>query len=57
MLFNNTYLCISGDIFGLIGKFFQTIILTGQKIDMAELKLAWPVNTTGHAIATIQKLF
>ena len=51
MLFNNTFLCILGDIFGFIGKFFKINIfniLTGQKRDMTELKLVWPVNTTGH---------
>ena len=51
MLFNNTFLCIWGDIFGLMGKFFKISIfniLTGQKRDMTELKLVWPVNTTGH---------
>ena len=51
MLFNNTFLCIWGDIFGLMEKFFKISIfnfLTGQKRDMTELKLVWPVNTTGH---------
>ena len=51
ILFNNTFLCIRGDIFGLIGKFFKISIfniLTGQKRDMTELKLVWPVNMTGH---------
>ena len=52
MLFNNTYLCIWGNIFGLIEKFFKVsifIILTGQKRDMTELKLVWPVNMTSHS--------
>ena len=51
ILFNNTSLCIWGDLFGLIGKFFKISIfniLTGQKRDMTELKLVWPVNMTGH---------
>ena len=51
MLFNNTFLCIWGDIFGLMGKSFKKSILnslTSQKHDMTELKLVWPVNTTGH---------
>ena len=51
MLFNNIFLCIWGDIFGLMGKFLKLSIfniLTGQKRDMTELKLVWPVNTTGH---------
>ena len=41
ILFNNTFLCILGDIFGLIGKFVKISIfniLTGQKRDMTELK-------------------
>ena len=48
----NTFLCIWGNIFGVIGKFFKisifNIIVTGQKRDMTELKLVWPVNMTGH---------
>ena len=51
MPFNNAFLCISGDIFGLIGKFVKISIfniLTGQKRDMTELKLVWPVNMTGR---------
>ena len=38
-------------IFGLIGYFFKRnifYILTGQKRDVTELKLVWPVNKTGH---------
>ena len=38
-------------IFGYIGYFFKTNvfnILTGQKRDVTELKLVWPVNMTGH---------
>ena len=38
-------------IFGLIGYFFKRNIfniLTGQKRDVTELKLVWPVNKTGH---------
>ena len=48
MLFNNTFLCIGGDIFGLMGKFFISIfnVLTGQKRGMTELTLVWTVNTT-----------
>ena len=52
MLFNNTFLCVQGDIFGLMGKFFKISIfniLTSQKRDMTELKLVWPVHTTGHS--------
>ena len=51
MLSNNTFMCIRGDIFGLMGNFFKMSvfnILTGEKRDMTELKLVWPVNTTGH---------
>ena len=51
MLFNNIFLCIWGNIFGLMRKFFKISIfniLTGQKQDMTELKLVWPVNMTGH---------
>ena len=43
MLFNNTFLCIWGDIFGLMGKFFKIRIfniLTAQKLDMTELKFS-----------------
>ena len=38
-------------MFCLMGKFFKINIfniLTGQKQDMTELKLVWPVNTTGQ---------
>ena len=38
-------------MFGLMGKFFKINIfniLTGQKQDMTEPKLVWPVNTTGQ---------
>ena len=38
-------------MFGLMGKFFKINILnilTSQKQDMTELKLVWPVNTTGQ---------
>ena len=50
---NNIFLCIWGDIFGTMEKFFKISIfnikvLTGQKIDMAKLKLVWPVNITSH---------
>ena len=51
MLFNNTFLCIWGNILGFMGKFFKISIfniLTSQKQDMTELKLIWPVNMTGH---------
>ena len=49
MPFNNNFLCIWGDNFGFMGKFFKISIsnvLTGQKRDMSELILAgqkdWP---------------
>ena len=56
MLFNNTFLCIWGDIVGVMGKFFKTSIFNifiGQKREMTELKLVWPVNTTGHRLKII----
>ena len=43
MLFNNTFLCIQGNIFGLMEKFFKISIfniLTGHKQDQAEIGLA-----------------
>ena len=48
--FNNTFLCMRRN-FWLVGEILQNKyfnILTGQKRDMTELKLVWPVNTTGH---------
>jgi len=47
----NIWWIIRGDIFGLMGKFFNISIfniLTGLKRDMTELKLVWPINTTGQ---------
>ena len=46
MLFNNT-LFFKINIFN---------ILTGQERDMTELKLVWPVNTTGHRSKIILSL-
>ena len=43
-------------MFGLIGKFFKLSIfnmLAGQKRDMTELKLVWPVNMNGHRLKII----
>ena len=60
MLFNNTYLCIWGGIFGLIVKFFKISILNiliGQRRDMTELKLVWPINTTGQRSKLFWALF
>ena len=48
MLFSNEF---SWHIFGLIGYSFKINIfniLTGQKRDVTELNLVWPVNKTGH---------
>lgn len=40
MLFNNTFLCKSGNIFGSIWKLFKTsIFIFGQKQGMTEKKI------------------
>jgi len=47
MLFNNTFLCKSGNIFGSIWKFFKiSIFVFGQKQGMTKKRLVWPVNVT-----------
>ena len=49
--FTAPFCALRGDIFGLMEKFFKISIfniLTGQKRDMTELNLVWPVNTTGQ---------